>query len=268
MRIEDTSNGTNKNIHPASNLSYLRIFGLDRVINSTGLTGKDDLVDNPLGVIDYERGYLMFPWYEPFNPPPEVVAGVSRRRDRSAGDRFQLRLRSSATRGSTSALTRNDQGEQSSLRDRRRVLERPARVPALRLRHHRGERGRSPSTGRGSRATPITTIDYTSGTVTLKTNILPDSKVNIDYQHKPLVGGGKNSLLGFSANLNLSQNSRINGTFLYSSMGSPKYSAPPRRGAEPHDGRRSQRELRLPSEMDDRRSRIFSRASTRTRRAP
>jgi hypothetical protein len=73
IRIEDTSNSRNKSIHPESGLSYLRIFGLDRIINATGLPGKDDLVDNTVGVIDYERGYIMFPWYEPFNPPAEVV---------------------------------------------------------------------------------------------------------------------------------------------------------------------------------------------------
>jgi cell surface protein SprA len=73
IRIEDTTNRRNRSIHPESGLNYLRIFGLDRVINATGLPGKDDLVDNTVGVIDYERGYIMFPWYEPFNPPAEVV---------------------------------------------------------------------------------------------------------------------------------------------------------------------------------------------------
>ena len=59
----------------------------------------------------------------------------------------------------------------------------------------------------------------------------PDAKVDISYQHKPLLGGGKNSLLGVGANLNLSPNSRISGTFLYNSMGAPKYT--PRLGEEP-----------------------------------
>jgi cell surface protein SprA len=78
-------------------------------------------------------------------------------------------------------------------------------------------------------------IDYMNGTVTLKGEAIAlmsgDSKVNIDYQQKPLVGGGKRSLLGVGATLNLSPNSRVSGTYLYSAMGAPKYA--PRLGEEP-----------------------------------
>ena len=55
--------------------------------------------------------------------------------------------------------------------------------------------------------------------------------MTIDYQHTPLFGGGKSSLLGIGGNLYLSENARINATFLYNSVGAPKYR--PRLGDEP-----------------------------------
>ncbi len=230
IRIEDTSKDPNNNIHPESNLNYLRIFGLDRVVNSTGVKGKDDLVDNSLGVIDYERGYLMFPWYEPFNPPPAITLQYLE----DASDPRE-------TSFATDSLDLDERLYLEALTDKIKadnhhyviVIESSSGQRVFQLSAYDIIEGSETVTVDGTRLARDVdyTIDYTSGTVVLKTNILPDSKVNIDYQHKPLVGGGKNSLLGFSANLNLSQNSRVNGTFLYSSMGSPKYL--PRLGEEP-----------------------------------
>lgn len=230
VRIEDTSNETNKSIHPASNLSYLRIFGLDRVINSTGLPGKDDLVDNTLGVIDYDRGYIMFPWYEPFNPPAEVVQAylddATDPRETGFADTSLVRDEGLYLEALTDQIKANNHHYVI-------VVESSSGQRVFQLSAYDIIEGSETVTVDGTRlARDIDyTIDFTSGTVILKTNILPDSKVNIDYQHKPLVGGGKNSLMGFSANLNLSQNSRINATYLYSAMGSPKYL--PRLGEEP-----------------------------------
>ncbi|MCX5754123.1 MAG: cell surface protein SprA [Candidatus Krumholzibacteria bacterium] len=229
IRIEDTSNNSNKNIHPASNLSYLRIFGLDRVINNTGLPGKDDLVDNTLGVIDYERGYLMFPFYEPFNPPAwrthQYLNDASDPRESGFVDSLLI-LDKKLYTTSEKKIQENDNHYVI-------VVESSSGQRVFQLSAYDIIEGSETVTVDGTRLARDAdyTIDYASGTVILKTNILPDSKVDIDYQHKPLVGGGKNSLLGFSANLNLSQNSRVNGTFLYSSMGSPKYL--PRLGEEP-----------------------------------
>lgn len=230
VRIEDTSNRDNKNIDPASNLSYLRIFGLDTRINSSGLSGKDDLLDNVPGIVDYERGYLMFPWFEPFNPPPEIVKAYlsdttdAREKnfdyaslDRDAG--LYEEALSDALKGTNhhyNIVVEASNGQRTFQLSALDIIE-----------------GSEVVTVDGTKLARGTDydIDYASGTVTLKTSILPDSKVNIDYQHKPLVGGGKNTLLGLGANLNLSPDSRINGTFLYSSVGAPKYA--PRLGEEP-----------------------------------
>jgi hypothetical protein len=230
VRIEDTSNRDNRYIHPASNLSYLRIFGLDQIINSTGLTGKDDLIDNLPGIIDFERGYLMFPWFEPFNPPPEIVhAFLSDTTDSREKD-FEYSSITFDADLYNSALTENMKTKNNHYNI---VIEASSGQRVFQLSAYDIIDGSEVVTVDGVKLARGSDydIDYTSGIVTLKTSILPDSKINIDYQHKPLIGGGKNSLLGFGANLNISPNFRINGTFLYSSMGAPKYT--PRLGEEP-----------------------------------
>jgi hypothetical protein len=229
IRIEDTSNNSNKNIHPASGLSYLRIFGLDRVINATGLPGRDDLVDNTLGVIDYDRGYLMFPYFEPFNPTHAVIHTFLN----DETDPREVGFADSTLSLDKKLYTTTDENIKQNDHHYVIVVESSSGQRVFQLAAYDIIEGSETVTVDGTRLARDAdyTIDYASGTVILKANILPDSKVNIDYQHKPLVGGGKNSLLGFSANLNLSQNSRVNGTFLYSSMGSPKYL--PRLGEEP-----------------------------------
>ncbi|MGD1049121.1 MAG: hypothetical protein ABR899_10285, partial [Candidatus Krumholzibacteriaceae bacterium] len=230
VRIEDTSNRNNRNIDPASNLSYLRIFGLDEKINSTGLPGKDDLLDNLPGIVDYERGYLMFPWFEPFNPPPEVVASylndAADPREKSF-DYSKLTFDAGLYQEALTDLVKNNSHHYNI------VVEASNGQRVFQLSAADIIEGSEVVTVDGTKLVRGTDydIDYSSGTVTLKTSILPDSKVNIDYQHKPLVGGGKNTLLGLGANLNLSPDSRINGTFLYNSTGAPKYM--PHLGEEP-----------------------------------
>jgi hypothetical protein len=230
VRIEDTSNRNNKYIHPESNLNYLRIFGLDRV-DSKGLPGKDDLIDDTPGIIDFERGYLMFPWYEPFNPPQEIVTTFLQDTTDYREKTFDyLKL----VRGAgLYNLSLSDENVKQDNHHYVIVVEASSGKRVFRLAAYDIIEGSEVVTVDGTRLARGSDydIDYAEGTVSLKTNILPDSKVMIDYQHKPLIGGGKNSLLGLGANLNLSTNSRINGTFLYSSMGAPKYA--PRLGEEP-----------------------------------
>jgi hypothetical protein len=231
VRIEDTRNETDRYIQPESGLNYLRIFGLDRVINATGLPGKDDLVDNTLGVIDYERGYIMFPYQEPFNPPESKVREYLANPNDTSEANFDYSKLELADGLYVEALTDQIKANNHKYTI---VIESSSGQRVFQLAAYDIIEGSETVTVDGVRLARDTdyTIDYTSGTVTLKTaSVLPDSKIDIDYQHKPLVGGGKNSLLGFNANLTLSENSRINGTFLYSAMGAPKYM--PRLGEEP-----------------------------------
>ncbi|MDD4858028.1 MAG: cell surface protein SprA, partial [Candidatus Krumholzibacteria bacterium] len=229
VRIENTENVDNNYLEPISNLNYLRIFGLDQVVNSTGEKGADDLIDNTTGILDLEQGYLMFPWYEPFNPPEGEVRKVLSAAD-TTGMNFDYTKVDFSKGLYESALT---DLVKNSNHFYNIIVESSSGQRVFQLSSYDIIEGSEVVTVDGTRLVRGTDydIDYSSGIVTLKASILPDSKINIDYQHSSLVGGGKNSLLGIGANLNLSQNFRLSGMFLYSSMGAPKYT--PRLGEEP-----------------------------------
>jgi len=237
IKIEDTSNRPNRDIHEQSKISYIRLFGLDR-FDKTGNLRKDNQVDNLPGILNLERGYIMFPWYEPFNPPLEVMEQLG----------FIDRSDSLEAKFDYSTLVRDSLIYSEPLTEQVKVNGHHYNIV---VEASSGQRffqlnafnafdiieGSEVVTVDGVKLTRGVDydIDYMSGTVTLKGSILtemtPDSRVQIDYQHKPLIGGGKSSLVGIGANLNLSSNSRINATFLYNSTGAPKYA--PRLGEEP-----------------------------------
>jgi hypothetical protein len=235
VRIEDLTNRAIKYIHPQSGINYLRIFGLDRVNSNTGLKGKDDIIDDLPGIIDAERGYLMFPWYEPFNPPEPIVHvfldDTADARERNFD--YRTIARDSAVYSSElNEIVKRDNHHYNIVVEASSGQQRTFQLPAFEI--IEGSEVVTIDGVKLQRGTDYD-IDYMNGTVTFKgggiAQMNPDSKVNIDFQQKPFVGGGKKSLLGIGANLNLSPNSRISGTFLYSSMGAPKYS--PRLGEEP-----------------------------------
>jgi hypothetical protein len=235
VRIEDLTNRAIKYIHPQSGINYLRIFGLDRVNNSTGLKGKDDIIDDLPGIVDPERGYLMFPWYEPFNPPEAIARTFLDDTADAREKNFDYRnlARDSAVYNSElNEIVKRDNHHYNIVVEASSGQQRTFQLPAFEI-----IEGSEVVTVDGIKLQRGTDydIDYMNGTVTLKgsgvAQMNPDSRVNIDFQQKPLVGGGKKSLLGVGANLNLSPNFRISGTFLYSSMGAPKYT--PRLGEEP-----------------------------------
>ena len=234
VKIEDVSNRANKDIHPQSHISYLRLFGLDRY-DRVGDRKKDDQVDNLPGILNLGEGYLMFPWYEPFNPPYDVMKQLG----------FIDMTDSLESKFDYSSLVRDSLIYKAALSEEVKIqghhyniiVEASSGQRVFQLNAFDIIEGSEVVTVDGTKlARGIDyDIDYQSGMVTLKGDILtemtPDSKVRIDYQHKPLVGGGKNSLLGVGARINLSQNSRINAAFIYNSTGAPKYT--PRLGEEP-----------------------------------
>lgn len=240
VRIEDTRNVANRDIHLASKISYLRLFGLDR-FDKGGSPHKDDQIDDVPGILDVERGYLIFPWPEAFRPPsflygpipsdPNFVPYIDRTDTLESKFDFTTLARDSIYDG---VLT--EQLKQQ-LHRYNIVVESSSGQRTFQLQAVDILEGSVVVTVDGAKLAAGTDydVDYASGTVTLKGDVLssmtPDSKVFIDYQHKPLAGGGKNSLLGVGANLNLSPSSRISGTFLYNSEGAPKYA--PRLGEEP-----------------------------------
>jgi hypothetical protein len=233
IKIEDLSRGLNPDIHEPSNLSYIRIFGLDRE-DVNGDPKKDDKVDLGPGVFNARYSYLQIPWFEPFNPPVWVVS--SELTDTTKAEREFVDT--SLVRNPKIYRATTDIERQSSNKYNI-VVEATSGQRTFQLNAFDIIEQSEAITVDGQRLARGSDydIDYTMGSVTLKGEILtylainPDAKVSVDYQHKPLIGGGTSSLLGVGANLNLSTNSRLNGTFLYNSMGAPKYN--PRLGEEP-----------------------------------
>ncbi|MFO7915595.1 MAG: cell surface protein SprA [Candidatus Krumholzibacteriales bacterium] len=229
ISIEETDKVTGtKSMEDSTGLSYLRIFGLDRV-DDAGNPEPDDRIDNTEGLINYHHGWLMFPWPEPFKIPEPVMRDY---------------LGDTATTVDA-VLTRNDliyDGKPSQSQMPHKfdiVVEGSSGQKTLQLNAFNIIEGSEVVRVGGktlSRGTDYD-IDYLSGIVTLKGDILleiqndPNAEINIDYQKEPLIGGQKSSLLGLAAEYEISQNARINGMFLYNSTGASKYR--PKLGAEP-----------------------------------
>ena len=237
IRIEDLSNRPNRDIHEESGISYIRLFGLDRY-DRRGQPVKDDQVDDLPQIVNLSYGYIMFPWYEAFNPTEYVMTELFDPPFIDTADSlegafvYETLVRDSLIYNAVMSETVRRDGHHYDI-----VVEATSGQRTFQLSAFDIIKDSEVVTVDGVRLSRGTdyTIDYISGTVTLMGDILtemtPDSRVSIDYQHKPLVGGGKNSLLGVGANLNLSTNSRLNATFIYNSVGAPKYT--PRLGEEP-----------------------------------
>ncbi|HSG29902.1 MAG TPA: hypothetical protein VLA34_15580, partial [Candidatus Krumholzibacterium sp.] len=246
VRIEQLSetDQTRNHLHSATDRPFVQIFGLDQENSAENVREPDELIDDRMGIINYYYGYIQFPWFEPFNVPLEEMATYFA--DDNDGDGF------------------GDPGDPQALADAALVLE-TLELNSLIYLDYKTEQPNPPNyynivikTTSGSRVFQLNAfdiiegsevvsvdgrrltrgedykIDYNSGTVSLMgglENLGPDSKVSIEYQHTPLVGGGKTSLLGAGVNFNISTNSRVNASFIYNSVGTPKYN--PRLGDEP-----------------------------------
>jgi hypothetical protein len=225
-------------INVFSDKSYLRIFGLDRY-KTTGDWGEDGVVDARQGVIDFYNGYIMFPSHRPFDITEGELQRIFSESEDAASTDPELRATIAAL---SDTLRRN-----SSIYDDILDKNSPANEYEIVIVASSGSRvfnlaafdildGTEVVMVDGVRLSKGSDydVDYIGGSVTLKgdyANLPPDASVKIDYQHKPLFGGGKSSLLGIGGNLYLSENSRINATYLYNSVGAPKYR--PRLGEEP-----------------------------------
>jgi len=225
IRIEDLSNRPNRDVHEESGISYIRLFGLDRY-DRRGLPVKDDQVDDLPEIINLSYGYIMFPWYEAFNPTYEVMTALFDPPFIDLADSlegefdYETLVKDSLIYNDVMSETVKREGHHYDI-----VVEATSGQRTFQLSAYdiiQGSEAVAVDGVKLARGTDYT-IDYTNGTVTLTGDILaemtPDSRVSIDYQHKPLVGGGRNSLLGVGANLNLSTNSRLNATFIYNSVG-------------------------------------------------
>lgn len=238
IRSVGTIKGTAE-INDQTGERYLRIFGLDRY-QGTGAWGPDGFVDIRQGAINYYHGYIMFPSPQPFNPtrgelrtifdtrgPPDYAPSDS-------VDAFVDLLDANLQRNAAiydEILDRYSPPNYYEIVIESSTGSRVFNLGAFDILE--GTESVSVDGVRLSRGVDYD-IDYFGGVVTLKGeygNLPPDASVRIDYQHKPLFGGGKSSLIGVGGNLYLSKNARLNATFLYNSVGAPKYL--PRLGEEP-----------------------------------
>ncbi|MDD3642588.1 MAG: hypothetical protein PHQ19_03890, partial [Candidatus Krumholzibacteria bacterium] len=218
---------------------YLRIFGLDRY-DGTGAWASDGFVDVREGLVNFSLGYIMFPSPQPFRVTRDELRsyfdpiGPSVPQPNDSVDAFVDTLDVNLGRNEAiydEILDRNSPPNEYEI-----VIETSSGSKVFNLGAFDILDGTEVVTVDGvklSRGSDYD-IDYMGGVVTLKGDygtLPPDAQVRIDYQHTPLFGGGKSSLLGVGGNLRLSENSRLNATFLYNSVGTPKYT--PRLGEEP-----------------------------------
>ncbi len=209
---------------------YLQIFGLDQFGASNVQFGHDNKVDQAW--VDIENGLLRLPAAHAFDPPVDAVYAWTatsvdsfyldpndidrnpdlynvEHRELSRDpiyNRFQIRFKS-ATASSRFNLNAFDilEGSESVVLD-----------------------GRELARGTDYR------IDYFSGEVELigdaASQLNVDSSISITYQYRPLVGGGKSSLLGVHGTYNLGNQSKLSSSWLYESKHSG--SRRPRLGEE------------------------------------
>ncbi|MBN1165154.1 MAG: hypothetical protein JXB45_11290 [Candidatus Krumholzibacteriota bacterium] len=250
IRDKTIVGATDPTLHPQTRVPFLRLFGLDRYNNSKGNLEADGLIDNKDDVLNLGAGYIQFPDETPFyfslseweakqelafnlnadlsdstenalvdslfenfknKNKVEAIGRIYNEADTWSADKvphsFDIVIRSESG-GNTFRINAFD------------IIENSVTVVLD---------GRRLSEGRDFE------VDYAMGEVRLKgdaaASVTADSDVQIEYQHKPMIGGGRTSLLGIGADLNLSTNTRLSGTFLYNSVGAQKYA--PRLGEEP-----------------------------------
>ncbi len=237
INIEDItiSGEADPTLEPLTKVNFLRIFGLDMYDNTKypPAPPPDGIIDDRLGVLDRDNGIIMFPWYEPFNPPLDVTAYNLNPVESDYATATQI----------ADTLEMNDaiyglKTWSTNPPHRFNLVIRSEGGPStFKLDHFDIIEGSVSVAVDGNRLSEGSDydVDYAAGEVRLKgdaaMSVTSESNVSIDYQHTPLVGGGKTSLLGVGADLNLSTNTRFSGTFLYNSVGAPRYS--PRLGEEP-----------------------------------
>jgi hypothetical protein len=201
-----------------SGLKWIRIFGLDRQTQQ-GDPGHDDRVDahDPF-LFDLTRGLLKFPldFPEPFNAAPEVYAAFA---DSSVYDPLTTQLETIPQIYSPDVTSQ----QMSQYTQYRFVATHAAASSTFNLGASNIEEGSETVTLDGRTLVRDTdyVIDYSFGEVTLKgeaaSNMTADSRIAVDYQFAPFVGGGNSSLMGFNLGLDVGREGRFATTWLYES---------------------------------------------------
>jgi len=218
LRIERVDNS----LQPAQDengLDYVRVFGLDRR-SAQGADRPDGLVDSddPL-LIDLTKGLLKFPldFPQPFNGTQEQYAAYA---DTSAftWDNTFLADNLAPKLYDPDVLP----SEYPQYARFRLVARHAAAANNFNLGASNIEEGSETVTLDGRTLTRDVDyeIDYAFGEIQLKgdaANLTADSKIAVDYQYAPFMGGGNTSLTGFSLGYDLGRDSKLATTWLYQS---------------------------------------------------
>ena len=212
-----------------SDVSYLRIFGLDQYDRS-GQPGYDNIVDYKEGALNLQTGILQFPSLRPFAPDTSLISEWTDG-DFKIDDQF-LAQSDSAAYLYTDYLTDVTKYTQYKIVVRAVSTSRSFRIDAFNITESSEKitlDGQTLSRGRDYE------INYETGDVELKGEALdrmtPDSKISVDYEYKPFGGGAASSLAGFSTQTQLGENARLGMTWLYESKSTAVDK--PRVGEEP-----------------------------------
>jgi hypothetical protein len=222
LRIEKNDPGSSQPAQDSANkIDYIRVFGLDRT-NPQGETIHDGLADadNPY-LIDLVKGLLKFPldFPEPFNAPPEKYAEYADVENFAwTGTFLQLSI------AGLSRIYAEDtqQSELVTHSEFNIVARHAAASSSISLGASNIEEGSETVTVDGRTLTRNVDyeIDYTFGEIQLKgdaANLTADSKISVDYQFAPFMGGGNTSLMGLSLGYDLGRDSKLATSLLYQS---------------------------------------------------
>jgi Motility related/secretion protein len=219
-------------IYPdSSEVLYIKIFGLDQT-DRTGLGDPDGRIDLTFGRVNLDAGLLQFPSLEPFHPPLDSVTSWTDGAFSFTGMYAAQYDTSLAIYTEKLNTTRETEVHQYTIRVSAVSTSKTFRINALNIVE---SSERITLDGQPLARGTDYEIDYTTGEVTLKdpalARLTPDSKINIDYEFKPLGGTGSNTLAGLSTTSKFSENVRLGTTFLYESRATSTEKA--RLGEEP-----------------------------------
>ena len=232
VEIERVSTAQDPTHPEGTTTPYLRFFGLDQ-FTGTGTSGfqPDNSIDRNAVVV--EDGLLLFPYFQPFDPPEDLVCEWT----------------SSLTDTTCESLEPDDLNPAIYTTDRETILRNPALYSRFLIRYESATvasrfnlnafdilEGSEVVTLDGRNLVKGTdyTIDYFSGEVQLMgdtaASLNPASNLQVTYQYKPFIGGGKSSLLGVHGIYRLGTKNYLASSWLYESKHSG--SRRPRLGEE------------------------------------
>lgn len=219
LRIERDEPGSAQPAQDENGIDYIRIFGLDRR-NAQNAGRPDGLVDSgDEFLFDLTKGLLKFPldFPEPFNGTEAQYRAYA---DTSAftweGTFLQENVRGEFY---DPDVLPTDYAQYAKFNI---VARHAAASSSFNLGASNIEEGSEVVSLDGRTLTRDVDyeIDYTFGEIQLKgdaANLTADSKIAVDFQYAPFLGGGNTSLMGLSLGYDLGRDSKLATTVLYQS---------------------------------------------------